>query len=48
MTKPANQTTLRLEQHLGFECAGFFREITLEILKMVLKLEDVYESVGLA
>ena len=35
----------------GFERAGFecheASEITLECPKMVLKLEDVYESVGL-
>jgi hypothetical protein len=51
MTKPTTQITLTLEQHLGFERAGFERheinEIMLENLNMVLKLEDVYESVGL-
>jgi hypothetical protein len=51
MTQHSSQLTLRLEQHLGFECAGFERhetnEITFEIPNMVLKLEDVDESVGL-
>ena len=51
MTQFPSQFTLRLEQHLGFRRAGFecheASEITLENLKMVLKLEDVYESVGL-
>lgn len=51
MTQFPSQFTLRLEQHLGFERAWFERrkadQITLEIPKMVLKLEDVYESVGL-
>jgi hypothetical protein len=51
MTQHTSQLTLRLEQHLGFERAGFEHheagEITLEIPNMVLKLEDVDESVGL-
>jgi hypothetical protein len=51
MTQNPSQITLRLEQHLGFKRAGFERhetdEITLECPNMVLKLEDVYESVGL-
>ena len=51
MTQYPSQITLRLEQHLGFERAGFERhetnQITLEIPNLVLKLEDVYESVGL-
>jgi hypothetical protein len=50
MTQHSSQITLRLEQYLGFERAGFERheasEITLECPSMVLKLEDVYESVG--
>ena len=51
MTQFPSQFTLRLEQHLGFRRAGFERhavsEITPESPKMVLKLEDVYESIGL-
>jgi hypothetical protein len=51
MTQYPSQITLRLEQHLGFGRAWFARheanEITLECPNMVLKLEDVYESVGL-
>ena len=51
MTQYPSQITLRLEQHLGFERAGFERhetnQITLEIPNLVLKLEDVHESVGL-
>jgi hypothetical protein len=51
MTQHSSQITLKLEQHLGFGRAGFERhevdQITLENAKMVLKLEDVYESVGL-
>jgi hypothetical protein len=51
MTQHSSQSTLRLEQHLGFGRAGFERheadEITLECPNMVLKLEDVDESAGL-
>jgi hypothetical protein len=51
MTQHSSQITLRLEPHLGFGRAGFERhevdQITLECPNMVLKLEDVYESVGL-
>ena len=50
MTQYPSQITLRLEQHLGFECAwskhNEISEITPESPNMVLKLEDVYESVG--
>jgi hypothetical protein len=52
MTKPTTQFTFGLEPHLGFGRTGVERreagEITLERPKTILKLEDLYEGVGLS